>query len=273
MSIRNQIEIEKIDLQKMSAFTCVDMHFHSNHSHDSFTPVDKIVARAKKLGITFALTDHDVISGCEEIAKKYPDFAFIPGIEVRCDRGFHTLIYFYSLKDLQDYYKKYVESYKKNHNYPSAEKQIGWAKQYGAVCSAAHPFAPGMTAICSPQHKPFVTKMLLRSYDAMEVIQGGNIPSRNFLAIDLAEELKSGITGGSDGHILSELGQAVTYVSKKVSMKEFLDTIKKKKNRVRGSAQLGLRMGISTALKIKGPIVQRSYYIMRAKEAVLALFS
>ena len=261
-----KIHLERVRHGELKRCTAVDMHVHSNHSHDSITRVDALVKRAKKLGITFALTDHDQISGCEEISRRFPDFFFIPGIEVRSDLGFHTLLYFHTLADLQDYYKRHVEPYKKKHNYPSAHDQIRWAKKYGAISSMAHPFAPGMTAIMT--HRKKIERALLRAYDCVEVIQGSNIPGRNHPAIDLAHELGSGITAGSDAHLAIEMGETVTIAEGELSVSEFLHALRYKQVLVRGKARWSVTIGVSHALKTMGPLRQSSYYAMRAKEKV-----
>lgn len=62
-----------------------DLHIHSNNSDGS----DSIEILAKNItdsGIKiFALTDHDTVSGCEEMEKIIPDnIKFIPSIELTC---------------------------------------------------------------------------------------------------------------------------------------------------------------------------------------------
>lgn len=43
----------------------LDMHVHSSYSPDAITKPETLVARAKKLGIGFALTDHNTVKGWE----------------------------------------------------------------------------------------------------------------------------------------------------------------------------------------------------------------
>lgn len=62
-----------------------DLHIHSNYSDGSDTiPVliKKIVSEGIKI---FALTDHDTIQGCDEMAALVPDdIVFIPSVELTC---------------------------------------------------------------------------------------------------------------------------------------------------------------------------------------------
>jgi len=63
----------------------VDLHVHSDNS-DGSDSVKVLAENIIKNNIEiFALTDHDTVSGCEEIKKYLPeDIKFIPGIELTC---------------------------------------------------------------------------------------------------------------------------------------------------------------------------------------------
>lgn len=60
-----------------------DLHIHSNYS-DGSDNLLTLISNIKSAGITtFALTDHDTIKGCEEMATLIPDgIKFIPSIEL-----------------------------------------------------------------------------------------------------------------------------------------------------------------------------------------------
>lgn len=66
----------------------IDLHIHSNYS-DGSDSVVKLLEKVKNSGITtFALTDHDTISGCLEIIDKLPaNIKFIPSVELTCLAG------------------------------------------------------------------------------------------------------------------------------------------------------------------------------------------
>lgn len=65
-----------------------DLHVHSNNS-DGSDSVENLVKEIKKANLEiFALTDHDTIAGCIEIAKYIPEnIKFIPSIELTCQTG------------------------------------------------------------------------------------------------------------------------------------------------------------------------------------------
>ena len=60
-----------------------DLHLHSSYS-DGSDSIRELSEKIKLAGITtFALTDHDTVAGCEEMAKLMPD-GFIPAVELTC---------------------------------------------------------------------------------------------------------------------------------------------------------------------------------------------
>ena len=62
-----------------------DLHIHSNNSDGSDT-VSELIKNLEKSGVEiFALTDHDTIEGCKEMASLVPsDIKFIKGVELTC---------------------------------------------------------------------------------------------------------------------------------------------------------------------------------------------
>lgn len=63
----------------------VDLHLHTTASDGSCTPA-QLVALLRERGIcTFAITDHDTVSGVEELLTNPPEgMCFIPGVEFSC---------------------------------------------------------------------------------------------------------------------------------------------------------------------------------------------
>ena len=66
----------------------IDLHIHSNYS-DGSDSIDILLAKIIDAGIKlFALSDHDTIKGCKEMATKCPkDIQFIPTVELTCLAG------------------------------------------------------------------------------------------------------------------------------------------------------------------------------------------
>ncbi|MCI5774641.1 MAG: PHP domain-containing protein [Erysipelotrichaceae bacterium] len=72
----------------------IDLHVHSNHSFDSTTSIEDILAMAKAKNIAYlAICDHNVVAGSLQ-AQKQQDIKIIPGIEIDCffeDKIVHIL--------------------------------------------------------------------------------------------------------------------------------------------------------------------------------------
>jgi predicted metal-dependent phosphoesterase TrpH/glycosyltransferase involved in cell wall biosynthesis len=67
----------------------VDLHMHTNHSHDCATPVDKLLETAKERGLgAIAVTDHNEVSGALEARDRANGIKVIVGEEVKtADQG------------------------------------------------------------------------------------------------------------------------------------------------------------------------------------------
>lgn len=70
----------------------IDLHSHSNVSDGTQPPAD-VVRRAHAAGVNvLALTDHDTIAGWADAAAALPGgMTLVPGIELSCARGGHSL--------------------------------------------------------------------------------------------------------------------------------------------------------------------------------------
>ncbi len=73
----------------------------------------------------------------------------------------------------------------------------------------------------------------MEHFDGIEVICGGMVRKLNVKAVKLALEREKGITGGTDGHMLTDLGNVVT-CSRADDVEDFLTNIVKRKNFVIG---------------------------------------
>jgi predicted metal-dependent phosphoesterase TrpH len=228
-------------------YSFYDMHVHTNYSYDSKNSPKLLLKKAQKLGIGFAVTDHTVAEGAFELCrqKKVP---IIPAIEVKSVEKKEVLLYFYSLKDLRDYYNKYIKNHLCVQRIPRNRftKWIVSVKtdlemvdimekslDYACVRVVPHPF------ILPPyRSNQFFSKKefskLMKKVHAVEVLNRTMSAGQNAKAREWATKHKKGFIGGSDAHIVSELGKVVT-ASKASNREEFLDNIKKKKSIIIGN--------------------------------------
>ena len=221
-------------------FLCADMHFHTRYS-DSYTSVPKAVALAKKKGIGLAVTDHNLIGGsleAVELAKKEGVFA-VPGVEISSWDGPHILVYFYSVDEMTEYWKRNIEPYIHKSRWLAIDKGTEWIldslEGVNCVVSAAHPlgYLVSVKGVEKAVRAGRLDREITSRFDAYEVICSGMFRSENVGAGKVADEFGIGYTGGSDGHMLHELGRVLT-LQEASDLDGFLDGIVRHTNRVIG---------------------------------------
>ena len=173
----------------------LDLHVHSRLSHDGMERVDKIIKTAINRGLDgIAICDHDVYGAYDEAKRLAPEgFIVIPGVEYTTDVG-HVLALFvtcgYDLpRDARGLCKL-------------ADLRAA-SDADGALLIAAHPFRKRET----------LPDILLPNVVGVEVANARDTvktPGNTAKARSVAAEHGKFITGGSDGHILKEIGMCYT---------------------------------------------------------------
>lgn len=218
---------------------CADMHFHTHYS-DSYTQPKDVISLAKKRNVGVAITDHNQIGGVLDAIEMDSDVFIIPGMEISTSDGPHILTYFYDWKDLKTFWDNYIKDrirccqWIALRDMPTS-KLLDLLENENCVVSAAHPMGylgsnKGFE-ICL--RKNYISKCEVEHLHAFETISGGLSRKANKEACDSARKYGLGITGGTDGHLLSELGNVVT-VSDSIDLDGFLNNIVKKRNSVMG---------------------------------------
>jgi predicted metal-dependent phosphoesterase TrpH len=259
MNENNGIYRERLTAERIAEEgpTAVDMHFHTNHS-DSHTTVAGTLRRARRLGIGVAITDHNTITGSEEAFRAGSGVLVVPGIEVSAADGPHILLYFYDLDSMRDYYEKHVQPFKSNSPY-LAIKLDTWeiirrSEGYSCVRVAAHPygyllFNKGLQK-CIEAH--YLEQEILEHFDGVEVMCGGMTRKLNDRAASLAERFLKGRTGGTDGHLLHDLGNVVT-VGPSDDLEGFLGDVVERRTRVVGREKTNVQK------TVMGSVVMTKY--------------
>ncbi len=250
----HRIEFKTPDLEALSSqSTVVDMHFHSYHSdgHDAIIP---IAAQARALGIGIALTDHNEIRGAMELAQ-HRDLLTIPGIEVTSAEGSHLLVYFYTPRDLEHFFLKAVLPFMGPDVMSSTtlemEALIEAAKRYPSVVVLPHPFSAAYTGVQNSYFSEERLRSIYEMVDGVEVINAENMNKWNLKSTVLGFNLGKGVSGGSDGHRLAQMGKAVTLAEDAVCCGDFLDALKAGLTKVVGKETHLLRKVTSNTLKLK----------------------
>ena len=253
----HRIQFERPDLAELiKENTVVDLHFHSHYS-DGHNTVEEIAQKAYELGIGIAITDHNEIRGAVEI-DGYPDVFSIPGIEMTSREGTHVLIYFYQIEALENFYNDHVIPYMGNDIMSSTalamEEIINRARMFQTVIIFPHPFCGIYTGIQNSYFPQDRLERVFSEVDGVEVINSENMNKSNLRSALLGFNLGKGITGGSDGHRIAQMGKAVTYAACKPSCKAFLNAIREKNTRVIGKEVDLIRKVTSNGVKLRNNI-------------------
>ncbi len=193
-----------------------DLHIHSSHSRDGTASPKEIVERCKALGLDgFAITDHNAIQGSLEAVElaKLGGLIAVRGVEVSTLDG-HVLAY-----GIPHLVPKGL----------SIQETIDWVHGAGGVVVAGHPirFPSGIGLENSANG----------SFDAIEVLNGGNSKRSNRKALKLAERLGRPVTAGSDAHKIEEIGKSYVVVDGVSTEAELLDALRSGRTRAGGRSR------------------------------------
>lgn len=233
-----RFEVPDMAQLEKDGMSAVDMHFHTNHS-DGRLKVHDALAKARLHGFGIAITDHNVISGSLHAYRERGETLVVPGMEVSAFDGPHILTYFYSPRDLEDYFRRHIEPNRQGSPWLAiklgTQEIIDRAEEYSCVTIAAHPygyllFNKGLQKCIDGKYLP---PEMMRRFDGLEVICGGMTHSLNVKAMRLAEEKRLAFTGGTDAHILSDVGGVVTCAAEG-TLEGFLDAVASRRNLVVG---------------------------------------
>jgi predicted metal-dependent phosphoesterase TrpH len=253
----HRIIFERPQLEDLTqAYTVVDMHFHSELS-DGHASIEDIARRALELGIGIAVTDHNSIHGAVEI-DRFKNVFSIPGIELTAYEGTHLLVYFYDIKSLLRFYSRHVQPFMGAEIMSSLslelEDVIQRAHQFETVIIFPHPYCGSYTGIHNPYFQNERFDQLLDMVDGVEVINSENLNKWNLRSALLGFNLNKGITGGSDGHRLVQMGRVVTLADCAWKRRSFLDAIRHGQTRVIGKEIDILRKMRSNGVKLRSSL-------------------
>ena len=178
-------------------FIHVDLHMHTDHSHDCATPVDVLLDSAKAAGLgAIAITDHNEISGALEAAERANGIKVIVAEEVKtADQG----------EVIGLFIKEKIE------RGMTLEATIAEIRRQGGLVYVPHPF-DRMHAVPDYEHMLDIVEDI----DAIEVFNPRvAISSFNEEAARFAAKYRIVAGAGSDSHVAQGLG------SVKIKMRDF----------------------------------------------------
>lgn len=192
-----------------------DLHIHSYYSKCSVMAPKTILRVAKKKGLNgIAVADHNSFKGSKEVIRlnKDKNFEIVPAMEIKTQYG--DVLVYYLQKEIKT--RDFFEL-------------IGEARKQDALISIAHPFR-------LMPHLRFKgdLRKVKDKIDAIEAFNGRNFPWENKKASKIADDLRIGKTGSSDGHFVFEIGNGVTMFEGNLR-----EAIKKRKTQVGGTTIVG----------------------------------
>jgi hypothetical protein len=192
-----------------------DLHIHTNFSPDAYDTVERIIKRAKRVGLDgLAITDHNTIEGAKKavryVKENSIDLVVIPGVEVLTSRG-HLIALG-------------VEK-----NIPTglpAEEMVEICREMGCTIVVPHPFHPF-------RHSMGDINGL--EVDAIETFNSRYITGHsNKKAMRYAQLHDIPVVAGSDAHVAEAVGYGITEIDADPNVHSVLKGIREGHTRIRG---------------------------------------
>jgi len=214
-----------------------DLHLHTTHSPDGeMTPADLVRTAVAKDLKGIAITDHNSTRGIKEAreeARKFEGFLVIPGMEVSSRQG-HVLAL-----GVEGPIVSGLE----------VAETVEKIRAAGGLPVASHPFRrfTGIGEDCIRSAR----------FEALEVLNGRSPSRKNLRACRLAVDLKLGLSAGSDGHKVSEVGRCYLVAdSDPGSVDGFLEMIRKRQVKAWGRSASFIEVA-RTLTKITRELLKR----------------
>jgi predicted metal-dependent phosphoesterase TrpH/glycosyltransferase involved in cell wall biosynthesis len=186
----------------------VDLHMHTNHSHDCATPVDRLLETAKAQGLgAIAITDHNEISGALEAHERANGIKVIVAEEVKtADQG--------------EVIGLFIEE--KIPRGLTLDETIAEIKRQGGLVYVPHPF-DRMHSVPDYEHLLGVVEDI----DAIEVFNPRVAFSAfNDEAATFARKYRIVAGAGSDSHVAQGLGSVKIMMRDFDGPEEFLESLR-----------------------------------------------
>ncbi|HWG09420.1 MAG TPA: PHP domain-containing protein [Solirubrobacteraceae bacterium] len=188
----------------------VDLHMHTDHSHDCATPVEVLLATARAQGLgAIAVTDHNEISGALQARAQAQDAGVkvIVGEEVKTAGQGEVIGLFIEEKIPRGL---------------TLQETVAEIKRQGGIVYVPHPF-DRMHAV--PDYEHLLT--ILDDVDAIEVFNPRvAIGAFNDEAVRFAAKYRLPAGAGSDSHVAQGLGSARIRMHDFDGPQEFLQSLR-----------------------------------------------
>jgi predicted metal-dependent phosphoesterase TrpH len=198
----------------------VDLHLHSNFSHDGQSTLQALIERSHECGLDrIALTDHNTVEGALDLARMAPELAIV-GEEVKTREG--EVIGLFITEQLPPYL--------------TPEKVMDLIHGMGGLTYLPHPL--------DRRRANFRPERVVELADCIDIIETYNPwcdAAANAAAAKLAADLDKVVATGSDSHSARELGRSWMEIEEYEGPAEFLDRLRHARHVVTASSGTGRR--------------------------------
>jgi len=229
----------------------VDLHMHTDHSHDCATPVEVLLATAREQGLgAIAVTDHNVISGAYEAREKAAEF----GVKIIVAEEVKTA-------DQGEVIGLFIEE--KIARGMSLAETVAEIKRQGGLVYVPHPF-DRMHAV--PDYEHLLT--IIEEIDAIEVYNPRvAIGSFNEEAQRFAAKYRILAGAGSDSHVAQGLGSVRVRMADFDGAQEFLEALREAEIHTKPSSLLYVQALKFLETKATPPSARRAMRDRRVRRA------
>jgi predicted metal-dependent phosphoesterase TrpH len=198
----------------------VDLHLHSNYSHDGRSSLQELIERARECGLDrIALTDHNTFEGAANLARIAPGLA-IAGEEIKTLEG--ELIGLFITSRVQPFMR--------------AEEVMDLVHGMGGLVYVPHPL---------DRHRShFLAERVVELASRIDIIETYNPwceAAANEAAARLADDLDKVAATGSDAHSAAELGLSWMEMEDYSGPEDFLEKLRFARHVVTAGSGTGRR--------------------------------
>ncbi len=229
--------------------TKFDLHIHSYHSIDAFSPPGAIIKKAKRKNFGVAIADHNVIKGSLRACQS-KEVIVVPAIETFSSEGAHALFYFKTAGELERFYQDDIVPQLHPHLLMKIDivQLIKKARKRDCLIGWPHPYETRKGGCIKLIKKGFKEKELMDLVDFVETMNASASKKNNISAQKLAAKYNKTQTAGSDSHLLFEIGSVYTLIEAN-SVHDVLEAISQGKTKVGGKETKKIPKNMASVLK------------------------
>ena len=198
----------------------IDLHLHSNFSHDGQSSLEQLIERSREIGLDrIALTDHNTVEGALDLVRMAPELAIV-GEEVKTREG----------EVIGLFITDYVAPYQ------TPEQVMDLIHEMGGLTYVPHPLDRHRS-----HFRPERVVELAGRIDIIETYNPWCDAAANAAAAGLAADLGKVAATGSDSHSAKELGRSWMEIDDYRDPADFLEKLRNARHVVTSSSGTGRR--------------------------------